>query len=145
MLDPITEATAYFEKLEADRQTAIMISEQKAEEAKLIKAQQEGFQAAMKILAGAIPASSCEARSDRPGGRRRRRDIRELIIRELSFSGQPMTTAQLAKAIDYKPERTETALNRLETKGKLTQKQDGRWILALEVTAKPNGPLAHAD
>jgi hypothetical protein len=42
-----------------------------------------------------------------------RRPIRELILRELSFSGQAMTAAQIAKAINYIPERTETALERI--------------------------------
>ena len=44
-----------------------------------------------------------------PCGRRRtRRPIAQLILRELSFSGQTMTTAQIARAIDYIFERTET-------------------------------------
>jgi hypothetical protein len=42
----LERARAYLAGLEADRQTALALSEQKAEEAKLIKARQEGFQAA---------------------------------------------------------------------------------------------------
>ena len=34
----------------------------------------------------------------------------QLILRELSFSGQAMTTAQIAKAIEYLPDLTETGL-----------------------------------
>jgi hypothetical protein len=36
--------------LEADRQAALALSEQKAEEARLLKARQEGFQAALELL-----------------------------------------------------------------------------------------------
>ena len=36
--------------LEAEREAALALSEQKAEEAKLIKARQEGFQAALELL-----------------------------------------------------------------------------------------------
>jgi hypothetical protein len=38
--------------LEADLQAALAMSEQKAEEAKLIKARHDGFQAAMAMLGG---------------------------------------------------------------------------------------------
>ena len=51
MLD---EARAYLDALEADRKAALGLSEQKAEEAKLIRARQEGFQAAMEILGSGI-------------------------------------------------------------------------------------------
>jgi hypothetical protein len=60
MPTPIARATAYLEKLEADRRAAIEISEQKAEEAKLIAARQEGFRAAMEIFAGASPVDNRE-------------------------------------------------------------------------------------
>ena len=46
----LERARAYLDTLEADRQAALTLSEQKAEEAKLIKARQEGFRAAMEIL-----------------------------------------------------------------------------------------------
>jgi hypothetical protein len=36
-----------------------------------------------------------------------------MILRELSFSGQTMTTTQIAKAIDYNSDRTKTALSRV--------------------------------
>jgi hypothetical protein len=154
MVSLIPEATAYLERLEADRRAAIAISEQKAEEAKLIGARQEGFQAAMEILTSATSIKSCarapsievcEVQSDKSdrisatsinscklqaeesGRRRPRRDIIRLILSELSFSGQAMTTAQIAKAIDYIPERTETALKRLETGEKVVRDERGRW------------------
>ena len=50
MPTPLEQAREYLEKLEADRRNALEVSEQKAEEAKLIKARQEGFQAAIEIL-----------------------------------------------------------------------------------------------
>src|SRR3984957_2432437 len=92
-------ARAYLAGLEADRQAALALSEQKAEEAKLIKARQEGFQAALALL-GEISAGTDSSGKDRelaadPSGgddwppaedqprRRGRRPIRELILREL--------------------------------------------------------------
>src|ERR1700738_744651 len=122
MSTSIERVRAYLDTLEADRRSALALSEQKAEEARLIKARQEGFRAAMEMLGTAISAgdaASDAAASDvaasdvaasdpnEPGRRRVRRQIRELILRELSFSGQAMTAAQIAKAIDYLPERTE--------------------------------------
>jgi|SRR6266849_7110414 hypothetical protein len=147
MTTPIAKATAYIDKLEADRRAAIAISEEKAEEAKLIGARQEGFQAAMEILAGAICVSSRELqsdKSDKSGHRRARRDISQLILREMSFSGRAMTTTQIAKAIDYIPERTETALERLEMRGKLKRNEDGRWAVVMTAMAEHNGPAAGA-
>jgi hypothetical protein len=146
MPDPVAEATAYFEKLEADRRAAIEVSEQKAVEANLIAARQEGFRAAMDILTGAIPVAPCEPQSEKSGSRRRRRDICELILRELSFSGHAMTTSQIAKSIDYLPERTETALKRLEKGRKVVRSENGRWAADfITATAKPNGQAAGAD
>ena len=131
MASPIAQATAYLDKLEADWQAAIAISEQKAEEANLIRARQEGFRAALEIFTNARSTNSCELPSDKSGNRRPRRDIIQLILRELSFSGQPMTTAQIAKAIDYISERTETALKRLETSGRVIRNEQGRWTTAI--------------
>ena len=130
MEELLERARAYLSDLEADRNAALALSEQKAEEAKLIKARQEGFQAALELLSGETSAGNPasgedrELSADRRGRderaselqetrqRRGRRPIRELILRELSFSGQAMTAAQIAKAINYIPERTETALAR---------------------------------
>jgi hypothetical protein len=145
MPHPIAVATAYMEKLEAARQAAMEISEQKAGEAKLIAARQEGFRAAMDIFRGAIPVNSCEPLPEKSGGRKQRRDIRELILRELSFSGRAVTTSQIAKAIDYIPERTETALKRLEKSRKVVRSENGRWAALITAMAKPNGQAAGAD
>ena len=50
MSTPAEEAAAYLTRLEADRKAAIALSEAKAQEAKLIKARQEGFEEALEIL-----------------------------------------------------------------------------------------------
>ena len=139
MRDPIAEASAYLDKLEAERLAAIAISEQKAEEAKLIAARLEGFRAALDILADATPVNIHELQSEKSGPRRRRRDISDLIVRELSFSGQEMTTTQIAKAIAYIPERTKTVLQRLEKGGKVVQIENGRWVAQATRISKPNG------
>jgi hypothetical protein len=140
MPTPIARATAYLEKLEADRRAAIEISEQKAEEAKLIAARQEGFRAAMEIFAGASPVDNRELQPDKSGRRRPRRDIKLLILRELSFSGEAMTTAKMVKAIGYIPERTETVLKRLESGGKVRRdEKSGRWALVITDRDQPNG------
>ena len=102
MGDPFERARAYLAGLEADRQAALTLSEQKAEEARLIKARQEGFQAAMAMLGGEISVADGGAHPKEPGRRRGRRPIRQLILRELSFSGQAMTAAQIARAIATK-------------------------------------------
>jgi hypothetical protein len=140
MTDPIAEASAYLDKLEAERLAAIAISEQKAEEAKLIGARQEGFRAAMELLTAATSATCCELLSDKSS--RRRRDIVQLILREMSFNGEAMTSAQIAQAIDYIPERTETALKRLETGGKVIRDEHGRWIIATTALSDKMAPSA---
>src|SRR6266851_7868274 len=113
MQTQIEKAFAHLDALEADRRAALALSEQKAEEAKLIQARQEGFRAAMVLLGAEIPVGNAEADPEEPGrrvamemlggegsvdnaeadptepGRRRaRRHIPQLILRELSFSGQ---------------------------------------------------------
>ena len=142
MRDPIAEASAYLDKLEAERLAAIAISEQKAEEAKLIGARQEGFRAAMELLTGATSANGCELRSDKSSRRRPRRDVPELILREMSFNGKAMTSAQIAQAIDYIPERTETALKRLEIGGKVARDEHDRWIIATTAESDKMTPSA---
>ena len=142
MTDPIAEASAYLDKLEAERLAAIAISEQKAEEAKLIGARQEGFRAAMSLLTGATSANSCKLQSDKSGRRRPRRDIVQLILREMSFNGKAMTSAQIAQAIAYIPERTETALKRLETGGEVIRDEHGRWIIATTAVSNKMTPSA---
>jgi hypothetical protein len=148
----LESARAHLAGLEAERRAALALSEQKAEEAKLIKARQEGFQAAMEILCGEAPgdivgsgrptASAAGLRSDLEEPHRRgRRPIRQLILRELSFSGQAMTTAQIAKAIEYLPDRTGKALDRMETAGQV-RNEGGRWAITLAAVPQMNG---HAD
>jgi len=65
-----------------------------------------------------------------------------MILRELSFSGQVMTTAQIAKAIAYLPDRTEAALERMEKNGQVLRNEGGRWAIGLSASAQTNG---HAD
>jgi hypothetical protein len=157
MEELLERARVYLSDLEVDRKAALALSEQMAEEAKLIKARQEGFQAALELLGGETsagnPASgedrelsvdhrgrgerACELQETRQ--RRGRRPIRELILRELSFSGQAMTAAQIAKAINYIPERTETALERMEKDGQVIRNEAGRWAIGLTGTPQING------
>ena len=129
----LERARAYLDTLEADRQAALTLSEQKAEEAKLIKARQDGFRAAIELLGGEIATG--DVGTD-PREEPVRRPIREMILRELSFCGHEMTTAQIAKAIDYIPERTETALERLERNGQVLR-NEGRWTIGTTPLAQP--------
>src|ERR1700740_2439786 len=138
----IEKAIAYLETLEADRRTALALSEQKAEEARLIKARQEGVQAAMEMLGSPISAGEAAPHPKEPGRRRVRRPIRELILRELSFSGQAMTATQIAKAIDYQIERTEMALQRMEETGQVLRNAEGRWAIGNTVMPQLNGHAA---
>ena len=62
---PIERALAYLDALEADRKAALALSEQKAEEAKLIQARQEGFRAALDILRGETSAGDAVSEKDR--------------------------------------------------------------------------------
>ena len=91
---------SYLDALEAERQSALALSKEKAEEAKLLQARLEGFHAALKMFGRRIPESDIGVTDDRPAPatkratepaskRRTRRKIRELIERELTFSGQP--------------------------------------------------------
>jgi predicted transcriptional regulator len=139
MSTPSAKALAYLDELEADRQAALALSEQKADEAKLIKARQEGFQAAMEILGSKISASKAGTDSGEPGRQRARRRISQLILRELSFSGQAMTTRQIAKAVDYNAERTETALKRMDEAGQVLRDREGRWTIGITGMAQRNG------
>ena len=150
----VQEALAYLDAREADRKAALALSEQKAEEAKLIRARQEGFQTAMEILGSGIsvrqPTSDPEVEEPvRHAGpphevkeslrRRGRRPIRQLIVQELSFSGEALTLNQIAKAIEYNPAGTETALKRMEAAGQVLRGEAGRWSIALEGNAKLPG------
>jgi hypothetical protein len=134
----LERARAYLDTLEAERQAALTLSEQKAQEAELIKARQEGFRAAIEMLGGEIATGDVgpEPHREEPVRRRVRRPIREMILRELSFCGHEMTTAQIAKAIDYIPERTVTALERLERNGQVLR-NEGRWTIGTMPLAEP--------
>ena len=135
------KARAYLDALEAERLAALALSQQKAEEAKLIKARQEGFQAALEMLRGEFPVERverAEANTQAPARRRGRRPIRQIILRELSFSGQAMTTAQIARAIEYNRERTETALKRMEKDGHVLRTEGERWEVGGKELAETN-------
>ena len=129
MPTPLEKAREYLDALEADRQVALALSEQKAEEARLIKSRQEGFQAALELLVGAISTDEAKGDPEAPSRRRQRRNIRQLIVHELAFCGQTMTLKQIAKAIDYHPDRTETALTRLEKDGQVCRDGADRWAI----------------
>jgi hypothetical protein len=88
------------------------------------------------MLSGDIPFANSEHDPNEPARRRARRRIPELIVRELSFSGQAMTARQIAKAIDYNLEGTETALRRMEEAGQLHQSGSNRWTIASATAAK---------
>jgi hypothetical protein len=130
MPTPMEKATAYLSRLEDDRAAALAASKEKALEAMLIKAREQGFREAMEIfgmnVASSVTSNDIERETDQRH-KRKRRDIRQMIIKELSYSGREMTTQQIAKAIDYIPERTETVLKRLENAGKIIQNRDGLW------------------
>ena len=120
---------------------ALAQSEQKAEEAKLIKARQEGFQAAMEILGGELflHHGASDPEPAEPSRRRGRPPVRQLILRELSFSGQTMRAAEIAKAIEYNTQRTETALKRLQSAGQVLRNEEGQWAIVLTAARKFSG------
>ena len=105
MSTPTEKATAYLLKLEADRVGALAASEEKLREASLIQAREDGFREAMEIFGLTITPNDAEEEPVKTH-QRRRRDIRQLIIKEFSYSGKSMTKHQIAKAIDYSPEET---------------------------------------
>ncbi len=120
MSTPAEKAAAYLARLETDRRAAIAISEAKAEEAKLIKARQKGFEEALEILGLKVSPDNTETKTTK-SFTRQRRNIPQLIIRELSFSGTAMAKEQIARSIDYLPWQTERALRRHESSGKTVQ------------------------
>jgi hypothetical protein len=137
MSTPAEKAAAYLTRLETDRRAALGVSEAKAEEAKLIKARMEGFEEALEILGVQISLNVIEVEPHRDPPRRR--DIPQLILHELSFSGKAMAKEQIARAIDYLPFQTERALKRLASSGKIVQNSDGRWEVVTPTPAQPNG------
>jgi uncharacterized protein YdeI (YjbR/CyaY-like superfamily) len=137
MSSPMEKAAVYLLMLETDRSAALAASEERAREAMLIKAREEGFREAMAIfgLTSAPPDAEAEAGEPR---RAKRRDIRQMIMKELSFSAKAMTKQQIAKAIEYTPDGTEVALKRLEHEGTV-QNRDGYWETVAVPAAQPNG------
>ena len=113
MSTPAEKAAAYLTRLEADRRAALAVSEAKAEEAKLIKARMEGFKEAVEILGVQTSLSVIEVVPNKAPPRRR--NIPQLILRELSFSGKAMAKEQIAKAIEYLPFQTERAFSGVST------------------------------
>src|ERR1700730_14887233 len=144
MRAPVEKAAAYLQKLDADRLAARAVSEEKAEEAKLIKARQEGFRQALEMLGVEPSPGVTEPKHSRPG-RRKRRNIPGLILTELSFSGNAMTTNQIAATIDYLPERTEKALKSMESSGQIVRDRSGRWVSVIATAAQPNGHAVATD
>ena len=141
MSTPTEKATAYLLKLEADRVAALAASEEKLREATAIKAREDGFREAMEIFGLTITSNDAEEEPVKTH-QRSRRDIRQLIIKELSYSGNSMTKHQIAKAINYIPEGTESALKRLETAGKV-QNRDGYWEVVIIPAVQSNGQAPH--
>jgi hypothetical protein len=144
MPTPLEKAREYLDALEADRQAALALSEQKAEEARLIKSRQEGFRAALELLGGAISTDDAEGDPEAPSQRRQRRNIRQLIVHELAFSGQTMTLKQIAEAVDYHPDRTETALMRMEKGGQVYRDGADRWAIGTTTLTHMNGHAVKA-
>lgn len=136
MQSPIEKTAAYLQQLEADRLAAIAASEEKAGEAQLIQARLEGFRQALELL-GVEPALTDPGRVEQRRGKRR--GIPKLILTELSFSNNAMTTNEIAGAIDYLPELTENALRRLESAGKIMREADGRWSTVITMTPESDG------
>jgi hypothetical protein len=146
MEELLERARMYLDSLEADHQAAISLSEQKAEEAKLIKARQEGFREALEIFGEYVSTANIDPpdHSKELGQRRTRRNIRELIAHELLFSSQPMTVPQIAKAIEYTLKLTETALKRMEKGGQVVRDEEDGWTIGMNghVSAAGNGTSA---
>jgi hypothetical protein len=136
MLSSVEKTAAYLQKLEADRLAAIAASEEKAWEAQLIQARLEGFRQAMELL-GVEPTLTDPAPVKQRRGKRR--NIPKLILTELSFSSNAMTTSQIAGAIDYLPELTEKALRRLESSRQIMREGNGRWSTLIAMPPQSDG------
>ena len=139
MTTPAEKATAYLNKLEADRRAAIAVSEEKAEEAKLIEARQQGFQEAMEILGLQLSPSDTDGEPNKPPVRRQHRNIPQLILNELSFSGKALTKEQIARAVDYTPAQAEKVLERMEGSAKVVRNRDDRWEAVTPAVPQSNG------
>jgi hypothetical protein len=141
MSNLMEKAAAYLSKLEADRTAAMELSKQKELEAMLLKAREEGFREAMEIFSSSVITKNSDngiKEETDESHKRRRRDIRQMIIKELSYSAKAMTTRQIAAAIDYLPDGTEAALKRLQNEGKTVQNRDGLWEVVVISGASPD-------
>ena len=118
---------------------AMELSKVKELEAMLIKAREEGFREAMEIFSTHVITKSGHngIKEEIDASFKRRRDIRQMIIKELSYSAKEMTTRQIAKAIDYLPDRTEAALKRLQNEGTV-RNRDGLWEVVVTSGASPD-------
>ena len=139
MSNPMEKAATYLSKLEADRMAAMELRKVKELEAMLIKAREEGFREAMEIFSTHVITKSGHngIKEEIDASFKRRRDIRQMIIKELSYSAKEMTTRQIAKAIDYLPDRTEAALKRLQNEGTV-RNRDGLWEVVVTSGASPD-------
>ena len=135
------KATAYLSKLKADRMAAMELIKEKELEAMLIQAREEGFIEAVRMFGlyntSTIAPNDIEVENHKLH-RRKRRDIRQMIIQELSYSAKAMTTRQIANAIDYLQKGTETVLKRLDNEGKIAQNRDGLWEVVVISGASPD-------
>lgn len=139
MTTPVEKATAYLSKLEADRRAAMAASEEKAAEAKLIEARQQGFQEAMEIFGLQLPPTDTDVGPNEPFVRQQRRNIPQLILNELSFLGKVMTKEQIARAVDYTPAQAERVLTRMDGLAKVVRNGDGRWEAITPAKPQSNG------
>src|SRR5260370_4792850 len=101
MSTPAEKAAAYLTRLEANRRTAIVVSEAKAEETKLIKARQNGFEEALEILGLQIPPDDTELKPAKSFARERRNIPQQPTIREYRFCRTTMAKEQIARSISY--------------------------------------------
>jgi hypothetical protein len=92
----------------------------------------------LEMLGLQISSDSPEAEPPKSCARQRR-NISQLIMRELSFTGTSMAKEQIARSIEYLPVQTERALRRLESSGKIVQNIDGRWEVVTSTAAQTNG------
>jgi hypothetical protein len=141
MSNLMEKAAAYLSKLEAGRMAAMELSKQKELEAMLLKAREEGFREAMEIFSSSVITKNSDngiKEETDESHKRRRRDIRQMIIKELSYSAKAMTTRQIATAIGYLPDGTEAALKRLQNEGKTVQNRDGLWEVVVISGASPD-------
>ena len=115
-----------------------------------ISARQEGFRKALEIMGEHVPIANIDSPDHskelgQPDAHRgTRRNISELITRELSFSVQPMTARQIAKAIEYNLEGTEKALSRMERDGQVHRDGEDSWAIGMITPSHGDGHAGKA-